>query len=236
MRTSSKFLISIVIILLASACSSEKKQQKAIVKQPSLEKAIIGSWTTEGSAEQIDDYMMAGYGQQIIFNNDKTFEMGVMMSISGTMPYETAALPVSATFGAEISGKYAIAGNTVTLTYSADSITGHMDPDDIAIDFSQYPDITDIDAVRQALVTHLEPARRHPQQRERLIHKRKREQRPPLNDARRLTNHLFPRLKRLLPQKDGARPSGCLQAQPEKQNVMQQKKLRQPHGSGVFYY
>ena len=124
MRTSSKFLISIVIILLASACSSEKKQQKAIVKQPSLEKAIIGSWTTEGSAEQIDDYMMAGYGQQIIFNNDKTFEMGVMMSISGTMPYETAALPVSATFGAEISGKYAIAGNTVTLTYSADSITG----------------------------------------------------------------------------------------------------------------
>lgn len=31
-----------------------------------------------------------------------------------------------------------------------------MDPDDIAIDFSQYPDITDIDAVRQALVTHLE--------------------------------------------------------------------------------
>lgn len=156
MRTSSKFLISIVIILLASACSSEKKQQKAIVKQPSLEKAIIGSWTTEGSAEQIDDYMMAGYGQQIIFNNDKTFEMGVMMSISGTMPYETAALPVSATFGAEISGKYAIAGNTVTLTYSADSITGHMHPDDIAIDFSQYPDITDIDAVRQALVTHLE--------------------------------------------------------------------------------
>ena len=138
MRTSSKFLISIVIILIASACSSEKKQQKAIVKQPSLEKAIIGSWTTEGSAEQIDDYMMAGYGQQIIFNNDKTFEMGVMMSISGTMPYETAALPVSATFGAEISGKYAI------------------DPDDIAIDFSQYPDITDIDAVRQALVTHLE--------------------------------------------------------------------------------
>ena len=99
MRTSSKFLISIVIILIASACSSEKKQQKAIVKQPSLEKAIIGSWTTEGSAEQIDDYMMAGYGQQIIFNNDKTFEMGVMMSISGTMPYETAALPVSATFG-----------------------------------------------------------------------------------------------------------------------------------------
>jgi len=156
MRTSSKFLISIVIILLASACSSEKKQQKAIVKRPSLEKAIIGSWTTEGSAEQIDDYMMAGYGQQIIFNNDKTFEMGVMMSISGTMPYETAALPVSATFGAEISGKYAIAGNTVTLTYSADSITGHMDPNDIAIDFSQYPDITDIDAVRQALVTHLE--------------------------------------------------------------------------------
>ena len=72
MRTSSKFLISIVIILIASACSSEKKQQKAIVKQPSLEKAIIGSWTTEGSAEQIDDYMMAGYGQQIIFNNDKT--------------------------------------------------------------------------------------------------------------------------------------------------------------------
>ena len=97
MRTSSKFLISIVIILIASACSSEKKQQKAIVKQPSLEKAIIGSWTTEGSAEQIDDYIMAGYGQQIIFNNDKTFEMGVMMSISGTMPYETAALPVSAT-------------------------------------------------------------------------------------------------------------------------------------------
>ena len=77
------------------------------MKQPTLEKAIIGSWTTEGSAEQIDDYMMAGYGQQIIFNNDKTFEMGVMMSISGTMPYETAALPVSATFGAEISGKYA---------------------------------------------------------------------------------------------------------------------------------
>ena len=29
--------------------------------------------------------------------------------------------------------------------------------------------------------------------------------------------------KRLLPQKDGARPSGCLQTQPEKQNVMQQK-------------
>ena len=73
MRTSSKFLISIVIILIALACSSEKKQQKAIVKQPSLEKAIIGLWTTEGSAEQIDDYMMAGYGQQIIFNNDKTF-------------------------------------------------------------------------------------------------------------------------------------------------------------------
>ena len=203
MRTSSKFLISIVIILIASACSSEKKQQKAIVKQPSLEKAIIGSWTTEGSAEQIDDYMMAGYGQQIIFNNDKTFEMGVMMSISGTMPYETAALPVSATYGAEISGKYAIAGNTVTLTYSADSITGHMDPDDIAIDFSQYPDITDIDAVRQALVTHLESTG--------------------LSKETLEASHLFPRLKRLLPQKDGARPSGCLQTQPEKQNVMQQK-------------
>ncbi len=150
-----KTLLIAVLAVVAIACASGKKEQKKEVAQPSLSEQLIGSWTTEGSAEQIDEYLMAGYGQQIVLNADSTFEMSVVMSISGMMPYDAAAVPVTATFGAEMKGKYTVGDKSMTLIYDGKSIVAHMSPDDVSVDTSEYAGQLDSDEVKAALLERL---------------------------------------------------------------------------------
>ncbi len=150
-----KTLLIAVLAVVAIACASGKKEQKKEVAQPALSEQLIGSWTTEGSAEQIDEYLMAGYGQQIVLNADSTFEMSVVMSISGMMPYDAAAVPVTATFGAEMKGKYTVGDKSITLIYDGKSIVAHMSPDDVSVDTSEYAGQLDSDEVKAALLERL---------------------------------------------------------------------------------
>ncbi len=150
-----KTLLIAIITLVAVACSSGKKEQKKEVEQPKLSEQLIGSWTTEGSGEQIDEYLMAGYGQQIVLNADSTFEISVVMSISGVMPYATAAVPVTATFGAEMKGKYTVGDKTITLVYDGNSVVAHMNPDDVTVDITDYADQLNITDVKAALIEHI---------------------------------------------------------------------------------
>ncbi len=150
-----KTLLIAVLAVVAIACASGKKEQKKEVAQPALSEQLIGSWTTEGSAEQIDEYLMAGYGQQIVLNADSTFEMSVVMSISGMMPYDAAAVPVTATFGAEMKGKYTVGDKSMTLIYDGKSIVAHMSPDDVSVDTSEYAGQLDSDEVKAALLERL---------------------------------------------------------------------------------
>lgn len=148
-------LLIAVIAIVAVACASAKKEHKKEVAQPKLSEQIIGSWTTEGSAEQIDEYLMAGYGQQIVLNADSTFEMSVVMSISGVMPYDAVAVPVTATFGAEMKGKYSVADKSLTLVYDGNSIVAHMSPDDVSVDITEYADQLNSNVVKAALLERL---------------------------------------------------------------------------------
>ncbi len=150
-----KTLLIAVLAVVAIACASGKKEQKKEVAQPALSEQLIGSWTTEGSAEQIDEYLMAGYGQQIVLNADSTFEMSVVMSISGMMPYDAAAVPVTATFGAEMKGKYTVGDKSITLIYDGKSIVAHMSPEDVSVDTSEYAEQLDSDEVKTALLERL---------------------------------------------------------------------------------
>ncbi len=150
-----KTLLIAVLAVVAIACASGKKEQKKEVAQPALSEQLIGSWTTEGSAEQIDEYLMAGYGQQIVLNADSTFEMSVVMSISGMMPYDAAAVPVTATFGAEMKGKYTVGDKSMTLIYDGKSIVAHMSPEDVSVDTSEYAGQLDSDEVKTALLERL---------------------------------------------------------------------------------
>lgn len=148
-------LLIAVIAIMAVACGSAKKEQKKEVAQPKLSEQIIGSWTTEGSAEQIDEYLMAGYGQQIELKADSTFEMSVVMSISGVMPYDAVAVPVTATFGAEMKGKYTVGDKSLTLTYDGNSIVAHMSPDDVSVDITEYANQPNSNEVKAALLERL---------------------------------------------------------------------------------
>ena len=151
-----KHLAIIALAVCATACSHEKKQAKATAVAEPLSKTIVGSWTTEGHQEQIDEYLVAGYGQQIVLKADGTFEMGVVMSISGDMPYEMTTIPVTASFGAEMSGKYSTSNSTLTLVYNADSVVAHMDPDDVIIDVHEDLGNISIDEARQELIAQME--------------------------------------------------------------------------------
>ncbi len=148
-------LLIAVLALVAVACASAKKEQKKAVSQPKLSEQLIGSWTTEGSAEQIDEYLMAGYGQQIVLNADSTFEMSVVMSISGVMPYDAFAVPVTATFGAEMKGKYSVGDKSLTLVYDGSSVVAHMSPDDVSVDITEYANQLNSNEVKAALLERL---------------------------------------------------------------------------------
>lgn len=134
MRIRLHTLTVILIALLAVACSNQKNQTKANKKVlPPLKEQIVGAWTTEGSSEQLDDNLMTGYGQRLELNKDNTFKLEALMSVSGAMPYGISSVSVSAMFGVEIKGTYALKDKELTLIYNSDSVVANMDPDDIEI-------------------------------------------------------------------------------------------------------
>lgn len=149
-------LLSLILLSSLIACSERKTEATKTVPTIPLEEEIIGSWTTEGSAEQIDDYLTAGYGQQWVFESDGSFHMLSLMSIGGCTPVEQTTADITATFSARINGKYSIKGNTLTITYDPQSITAEMDPQNIIVQPTYVGDIIDADSVRRLLVQRLE--------------------------------------------------------------------------------
>lgn len=142
--------------LIALAACGQKGQKEQARQLNDTEKAIIGAWTTEGSMEAIDDNLTAGYAQRLEFRDDGTFAMGVAMSISGNAPSNaTTAIPVSATFGAELSGTFSLKDKKLTLSYDPKSITAHMSEDDIHIELGEFAGLVDPLSVKRQMLEKL---------------------------------------------------------------------------------